>query len=443
MTRALALVDGEHYPPVTADGIAAAEARGFQIVAAVMLGGTEKLSGPLSLGAIPVVDEGSATASLRHAIASYAPEAAIDISDDPVIDLAGRLRIAAICLASGVTYHGADFRFDVPRRDRLAKRPSIAVIGTGKRTGKTAVAAAVARILKREGVTPVLVAMGRGGPAEPRVVRGDERPPDAASLLAIARAGEHAASDVYEDAVMAGVAAVGARRAGAGIWGQPLTDTVGAAVEVANGLGGDVIILEGSGTAIPPVAADATILVAGGSSAGYLESGPGIYRLLLADLVVATMSDEPGAAARMTSVLTSLTHELARRVAYVGTVFRPTPLGSVAGRTMFLTTTAPQRVGDALRQHLEQVHGAQVTGISHRLGDRVGLEEDLQRARGSYEILATELKAAAVDVAVRRATEQGAEVVFVDNRPESVEGDLRSEVLRVAEAAKQRFEPSK
>ena len=34
-----------------------------------------------------------------------------------------------------------------------------------------------------------------------------------------------------------------------------------------------------------------------------------------------------------------------------------------------------------------------------------------------YEVLLTELKAAAVDVAAERATARGADVVFVDNRP--------------------------
>jgi cyclic 2,3-diphosphoglycerate synthetase len=50
------------------------------------------------------------------------------------------------------------------------------------------------------------------------------------------------------------------------------------------------------------------------------------------------------------------------------------------------------------------------------------LEADLASAP-PFDVLLTELKAAAVDVAARRAIERGAEVVFVDNRPVSAGGD--------------------
>jgi cyclic 2,3-diphosphoglycerate synthetase len=59
---------------------------------------------------------------------------------------------------------------------------------------------------------------------------------------------------------------------------------------------------------------------------------------------------------------------------------------------------------------------------SHRLADRAGLEADLASSP-PFDVLLTELKAAAVDVAARRAVERGADVVFVDNRPKSAGGD--------------------
>ena len=65
-------------------------------------------------------------------------------------------------------YEGADFRFDPPRFEPIGL-PSLAVIGTGKRVGKTAVTGHVARMLARDRRV-VVVAMGRGGPAEPEVV---------------------------------------------------------------------------------------------------------------------------------------------------------------------------------------------------------------------------------------------------------------------------------
>ena len=45
--RALALVDGEHYPPVVRDAIAELP---YEVVGAVLVGGTEKLRGDAEYG---------------------------------------------------------------------------------------------------------------------------------------------------------------------------------------------------------------------------------------------------------------------------------------------------------------------------------------------------------------------------------------------------------
>jgi cyclic 2,3-diphosphoglycerate synthase len=315
------------------------------------------------------------------------------------------------------------------------------VIGTGKRTGKTAIAGFAARSLTARGLAVTIVAMGRGGPEKPVLVDGSVHPPTARELLEIARDGEHAASDVYEDAVLAGVPAVGARRAGAGLAGAPSVDTVAAAVEVANGTSPDLIVVEGSGAAIPPVHADATILVVGGGvEPASLTDFLVPYRLLLADLVVITMAEEPIVSTQALSALTSSIDDLARGVAHVKTVFRPTPREPVAGRSVFYATTAPPGVGEALRAHLEGAHGARVVGVSHHLADRSALTSDLTQAEGTYEVLVTELKAAGVDVATRTAIEAGAGVVYADNLPVAIEGDLDAAIGSVAESARERFD---
>jgi cyclic 2,3-diphosphoglycerate synthetase len=441
MTRALVLVDGEHYPPVLLDAIATLEARGYQVAAAVFLGGGEKLDGPLELGSLPIVEGSTQRDALERAIASFSPEVVVDLSDDPVVDAKARSLLASVALARGVSYHGADFRFEPPHRPRIAARPSIAVIGTGKRTGKTAIAGFAARTLTARGERVVIVAMGRGGPSTPRLVPGDVHQPTPAELLALARRGEHAASDVYEDAVLAGVPAVGARRAGAGLAGAPFFDSVAAAVEVANAASPDLILLEGSGAAIPPVAADATILVVGGATKPEdLHAPLWPYRLLLADLVVTTMASEPTVSTQALSALSSSIDELARGVAQVKTVFRPAPRESVVGRSVFYATTAPVAAGGSIRGHLEEAHGARVVGISHHLADRSALETDLDQAEGTYEVLVTELKAAAVDVATRKALEAGAAVVYADNLPVSVDGDLSSQITALADRARSRFD---
>jgi cyclic 2,3-diphosphoglycerate synthetase len=106
----------------------------------------------------------------------------------------------------------------------------------------------------------------------------------------------------------------------------------------------------------------------------------------------------------------------------VVTDFRPTPLADVAGRRAFFATTAPIGVAERQVDHLEATHGVEIVGWSARLADRAGLATDLGNAN-DYEVLLTELKAAAVDVACAHAVSRGLDVVFVDNRAVVVDGD--------------------
>jgi cyclic 2,3-diphosphoglycerate synthase len=108
---------------------------------------------------------------------------------------------------------------------------------------------------------------------------------------------------------------------------------------------------------------------------------------------------------------------------FIATNFAPVPLEDVRGKEAFFATTAPPAVVEGLIQRLEADHGCRVVGWSARLADRAGLAEDLDAVQG-YDVLLTELKAAAVDTGVVKAQERGAEVVFVDNRAESVEGSV-------------------
>lgn len=436
MTTALVLIDGEHYPPVTLQGIDATRARGYRIAAAVFCGGGEKLSRPLDLGELPIVRGDGPLDALDRAIATYAPDVVVDLSDDPVVDHAQRMRLASLALARDVVYEAPGFRMEPPPRPRIARVPTIAIIGTGKRCGKTAVSAHVARTLKDAGARPVIVAMGRGGPDKPLVVRGDLHPPTVESLVALSEAGSHAASDVYEDAVVAGVPAVGARRAAAGPSGTTAFDTVADAVEAAHDLDPTVIVLEGSGTAIPPVFADATILVA--RDTDDLGAWPGSHRLLLADLLVVRMTGGTVVPAE-DSAHTSSFRALAP-VVRVAVALRPTPLEPVEGRRIFAATTAPAETGDMLRDHLAQAYGANVIGVTHHLADREKLLKDLRAVEGRYEILAVELKAAAIDVAARIAREGGAEIVFVDNRPIGEGRVLEDEIVKIEKKARHRFE---
>jgi len=326
--------------------------------------------------------------------------------------------MASVALWKGVAYLGSDFRFDPPIWGAPLPVPTLAVIGTGKRTGKTAVAGEVARVAKRAGRKPVIVAMGRGGPPGAQVARpGDvtvER------LVELARAGDHAASDYLEDAVFSGVPTVGARRCGGGLAGRPFVTNAAEAARVAVGLDADLVILEGSGSSVPPVPWDAGILVAPASvPEEYLAGYLGPLRILLADLVLVTMATGSSTEPELLS-LRSHVHRLKPGAGFVVTNFEPVPLGDVQGKTVYLTTTAPGEIADRQAEQLAASAGCTVAGVSSHLADRAALRKDLEAAPG-YEVLLTELKAAAVDVACEHALAHGKGVVFVDNRPVGVD----------------------
>jgi cyclic 2,3-diphosphoglycerate synthetase len=425
------LVDGEHYPPVIRAALADLWTSGTHPVAALFLGGTEKVNAhgadidlgiPAEWAPVDTADAGgecdlhTLSEVIRRIVNRYHPDVIIDLSDEPVLDARRRMQLAARVLHAGVPYEGADFRFWPPPRPALANRPSIAVIGTGKRIGKTAVSGEVARILATTGRTPVIVAMGRGGPPEPIVVQPGHRL-DAAALLEIADKGGHAASDFYEDAVTAGVATVGARRCGGGLAGAVASSNVARAVNAAGQLPGDLLLLEGSGAAIPPVHADATILVVPGYCDPELIRGYlGGYRVLLADLVAVTMCESPRSSPTQVEAVLEAIRSISRRVVVVRTVLRPVPLGPVCGAKVFFATTAPTSVTAVLAAYLQERYGCEVVATSSRLADRPALRAELEEA-GPFDVLLVELKAAAVDVAARAAAAVGARTVVCDNRP--------------------------
>ena len=439
--KVLALVDGEHYPPVTRWALAAARTMGHEVLAALLVGGAEKLAagGALELG-VPVRRSGDdVRAALGAAIDELRPEGVLDLSDEPILGYRERMELAAVTLARGVPYLGADFRLDPPISGPPLAAPTLAVIGTGKRTGKTAIAGEVARIAAQNGRNPVVVAMGRGGPAAPQVAEAGSVTVE--RLLELVRRGEHAASDYLEDAVTTGVTTIGARRAGGGLAGAPYVSSVRPAAELAVELGAGVVVLEGSGASVPPVPWDAGVLVVPAAiPPEYLGGYLGPFRLLLSDLVVVTMAHSPAGLENLPT-LRSHVRRWRDDARLIVTEFEPQPLSDVRGRDVFFTTTASAPVAARQAEHLEAVHGCRVVGWSARLADRAGLAEDVDGAEG-YDVLLTELKAAAVDIACDRALGRGADVVFCDNRAVVVEGDadLPTVVQETIALAERRYE---
>jgi cyclic 2,3-diphosphoglycerate synthetase len=448
--RYVAVVDGEHYPAVIGAAFRELEGRGDEVLAAVLAGGREKLPDDEldEIGGVTVLAGGDPRELLGRAIKQYEPEAVADLSDEPVLDYRRRHQMAAVAMSLGVAYHGADFRFMPPPRPHLCTKPSVAIIGTGKRTGKTAVAGFVARTLAAAGTNPVIVAMGRGGPEEPEVLRGDELELQAKDLIELADSGRHAASDYIEDAALSRVPTIGCRRCGGGLAGGVEISNVAAGIEKANELPGDMILLEGSGSSIPPAHADATVLIVPATiPAEYLVGYMGPFRLLLADVAVITMCDDPhGSPSEVSSLIRDAFRSRdgagglpQEEIQVIHTVFRPHPTRSVDGADVFVATTAPAHAGDSMRAHLEDRYGCTVKGITHSLSDRKRLREEIEHMADRTDLLLCEIKAAAIDVAARQALDAGLDVVFMDNVPEGIDGDDPTPaVLEVAGIAKER-----
>ncbi|MBI5231839.1 MAG: 2,3-diphosphoglycerate synthetase [Coriobacteriales bacterium] len=441
MNRAVAIIDGEHYPPVVRFALGELS-RDYDVVGAAFVGGTEKvdLAQGMATYGVPVVCAGDAIATLAEAIVSFVPDVVVDISDEPVVSSVDRFQLASIALEAGVEYRGADFVFTPLRAGITTATPTLGLIGTGKRVGKTAVSADIARRLKAAGRDVVVLAMGRGGPDEPELIRGDEVTLTTPDLLALARQGKHASSDNYEDAVMSRVTTVGCRRCGGGMAGETFFSNVVDGAKLADTLGKELLIAEGSGAAIPPVAQDAAVLVIGaGQGVEYVRDYFGPYRLHRADLAVIAHAEEPVIDA---AGLDELRAAIARQrpdLPVVATTFRPAPIEPIAGKRVFFATTAPAAVVPNLVAHLEADFGATVVAVSPHLSNRAKLREDMAAHAGEFDTLLTELKAAAIDVVAAAGEEAGVPTVLCDNVPVPVDGQDYDALLRqVADLAIER-----
>jgi cyclic 2,3-diphosphoglycerate synthase len=382
----IVLVDGEHHPPLVRDAL---DRLDREIAGVIFCGGEEKLPpGPLEQHYGRPVETEPEVALRRLAPRA---EAVVDFADEPVLDPPRRLWLAAYALHLGLVYEAPGTRLEPPPYEPVPfDGPKLAVIASGKRTGKTAIAGHWARLLRERGVEPVIVCMGRGGPPEPQVAPAgiglDE-------LLAISEAGEHAASDYLEDAALAGVRTVGCRRVGGGLAGEPAESNVPEGAALAASLEPDVLLFEGSGSAIPPVEVDRTLCIAGDRAVEDL----GAYRLLRADLIL--MPD-------------FTQHEPVDGVRFA---LRPQPAEPLPAnaRVALFTTGAPN------------CEGVEPVVASENLARRSALEADLERAAAEgCDLYLTELKAAAIDTVAVAARAQDARVVFVCNRPVGLDGDL-------------------
>lgn len=424
LNRALVLVDGEHYPPAVADAICELADSGWKVQAAVLVGGGEKLRGAPEYG-VPLATGDGVIDAVRTGCDTYPADVVIDLADEPVLVFERRLRVIAEVVGRGMSWLGAETRIDPPSYERITA-PALGIIGTGKRIGKTAISAHIARLAQSDlsagsdaAGAVIVVAMGRGGPAQPVVIDAAAGPVTAQRLLEISRAGSHAASDYLEDAALTGLTTVGCRRVGGGLLGVPVTSNVGEGARIAASRDPRLVILEGSGSCIPPVVCDRTLLVASTDRPRDLFDDLGPYRLARADFVMVVGEDEVVAADMVARVQRE--HPTIRAEAVRLT---PTPVTSVAGRRVAVFSTAPPSVAAIIERRMTHL-GATPVLVSCALARREELTADVERAiAAGVDALVVEIKAAGIDVVAEAADAHGIDVIFLDNPPTAHDGEL-------------------
>lgn len=443
---ALVLIDGHHYLHVLKAALShVRQTLGYSVVGAVLLGKPVKFDSPESLTEleIPVVTAAKDLhASIAEACRKFEPDVVLDLSGEPVLDLTERLRIAQALLARGITYAGADFQFSPAQRLR-PNAPTLAVLGAGKRVGKTAICAFTARRVAQSGLSPVIVTMGRGGPVEPQLLRGDRIEFTPEFFTEEQKLGRHAASDNYEEALLAGVPTIGCCRAGSGIFGTPFWTTLEKGIPLANSLNCDIQIYEGSGQTAPPVRLDARILVLSAAQPpARLEDSPAVQD---ADIIVITGCEEPLTTPAQTEELINTLHSINDKATIRTVLLRPEPLGDLKGKKVVLATTAPESIVETLVSHIEQTCDCKVVGKTADLSESRKLKDeltDILEGPEKPEVLLTELKAASVRVACVMAASAGVQVVFYGNVPrdsEPREGNLGEDVVNLARLALRRY----
>ena len=455
LTKMLCLVDGEHYLPVTKEAIDTLnKLEHIDIVGAIFIGGTEKLRDDTEetytekLG-VPVVfakDKDIPYDIIVEMIRKYDADTVMDLSDEPILDYPKRFKIACKVLNEGISYQGPDFEFQPTSQYDIMEKPSITILGTGKRIGKTAVSGYVSRLIDKNNYEPCVIAMGRGGPEEPEIVHGEELEINAEFLLEQSQKGVHAASDHWEDALMSRILTIGCRRCGGGMAGEVFLTNMKKGAHLANNVDAKFAIFEGSGAAIPPIKTNKKIVLIGSNQPiENLTTYFGPYRVGLGDLVILTMCEEPMCSKDKMKQIEEFVCEINPDATVISTIFRPKPLADISNKNVLFATTAPEAVKDKLVEYLEENYKCKVIGTTSHLSNRPLLRKDMEKYMDDADVMLTELKAAAVDVATKDAIEHGLEVVYCDNIPVPVNDtypDLSKSIIELVDSAIDDFNKS-
>jgi cyclic 2,3-diphosphoglycerate synthetase len=423
--RLTILIDGEHYPQVNYDSIQLIKDRYSGIISGIIfLGGKEKLiiEDLEDFYGYKVIMLSDLDVDFLKAMDILKPDLVYDLSDEPVVNHRIRMKIASFCFSRCCSYMGPDFYFEYEDKYLKFSMKSLLVIGTGKRVGKTAVSSYTAGILT-ENNEVVIIAMGRGGPREPQVISRSDNSLIPEALLEMSNKGLHASSDYIEDALFSGVTTIGCHRCGGGFGGRFFLSNIKEGVETAEKLKPEMIIVEGSGASVPPVKTDSSVCVVGADQKwediiGYM----GIYRILISDLIFMTMCEEPNATEEEINFLANQIRKVKEDIKIVKSIFRPKPLYDISNKKVFLVITSKSRIEEKLKHYLEKQYNCRIVKISFNLADRQKLKKELSEFK-DYDVLLTELKAAAVDMVTEFAFRNNKSINYLNNVPVIIEGE--------------------
>jgi len=418
--RMVALIDGEHYPQVTNDAIRKLKKEFCGTIAGIIfLGGTEKISsGKFSdFFDYDIFVVKDILQDFLSALDKFKPDIVFDLSDQPVVNHDIRMKIASFCFYKKASYMGTDFFFENPSDRMKLDVPSISVIGTGKRIGKTAISAFIAQAYKKKGLDVIVVAMGRGGPQKPQLLKGSELEITPRFLLSLSKKGLHASSDYIEDALMSKITTIGCRRCGGGFGGKVFLSNVTEGAKLASSLKPDLIIMEGSGASLPDVDTDSYICVIGADQkwdeiVGYL----GIYRIMISQTIILTMCEKPIADFENIEILLNNIREINPSASVFLSIFRPYPLGELGGKKVVVGMTAKSMMQEKIKNYLEKKYKCTITGMTFSLSDRPKLYNEIEKF-GDFDVFLSELKAAAVDVITDYSVKHNKEVAYMNNVP--------------------------
>ena len=102
-------------------------------------------------------------------------------------------------------------------------------------------------------------------------------------------------------------------------------------------------------------------------------------------------------------------------------------------------------VKDKLVEYLESNFNCEVIGTTAHLSNRPLLRQDMEKYLDKADVMLTELKAAAVDVATKDSLAAGLEVVYCDNIPVAISDSypsLSDSVIKLVDSAIDDFKSS-